>query len=39
LGFCGIKAKGYSIDGANQLNDKQLMKIKKAVKKGMNYFN
>jgi len=39
LGFCGIKAKGYSIDGANQLNDKQLMKIGKTVGQGMSYFD
>lgn len=37
LKFCGIKAKGYVIDEANRLNEKQKIKIKKAVRKGLNY--
>ena len=37
LGFFGINTKVYHIDGAMQLNEKQIKKIKKAVRKGLKH--
>jgi len=37
LGFCGIKAKGFSIGSSNTLNDGQIAKIEKTVKQGLRY--
>ncbi len=37
LGFCGISSKAFIVGNANQLNDKQIEKIKCLVKKGIDY--
>ena len=37
LGFFGIKAKVWHIDKATQMNDRQMRKIRKAVKKGIGW--
>lgn len=37
LRYCGIKARGYSIGNSKELNDKQRMKVRKMVKRGMSY--
>lgn len=37
LNFCGIKAKGFLIGSAFEFNDKQKIKIEKAVKGAMNF--
>lgn len=37
LGFCGIKAKVFQIGNAYKLDTEQKQKIKRSVKKGMNY--
>jgi NAD(P)H dehydrogenase (quinone) len=37
LGFCGIKAKFFKIGDAEQLNEKQKMKIQKTVSKALKF--
>lgn len=37
LMFCGIKTKVFAIGNANQLTEKQVLKIKKAVRKAIGY--
>lgn len=37
LNFCGIKARGYSIGDSNKLTDKQKIKARKMVERGMRY--
>jgi len=37
LGFCGIKAKSFPVGSARELDEKQKEKMKKLVKKAVNY--
>lgn len=37
LRYCGIRAKGYSIGNSNKLTEKQRMKVRKMVERGMRY--
>ena len=39
LKFCGIKAKGFAIDNATKLTDKQKGKIAKKVKNALDYLS
>lgn len=39
LKFCGIKARGFIVDSAREINDKQKRKIRTTIKKGLAYLN